>query len=67
MVTAVVEVFDVRGRSVLRLLDAALTAGRHEVVWDGRDARGQAAASGVYFYRLKAVGESTFRKMVVAQ
>jgi hypothetical protein len=49
------------------LLDAELAAGRHQVVWDGRDARGQATASGVYFYRLQAVGESTFRKMVVAQ
>jgi hypothetical protein len=64
---AVVEVFDVRGRSVKRLLDRHLAAGRHDVVWDGRDRRGRSAASGVYFYRLNVDGQSTFRKMVLAQ
>jgi hypothetical protein len=64
---AVVEVFDVRGRSVKRLLDRDLAAGRHDVVWDGRDRRGRSAASGVYFYRLNVDGQSTFRKMVLAQ
>jgi len=64
---AVLEVFDVRGRRVARLLDAGLPAGRHDVVWDGRDAQGRAAGSGVYFYRLQAGEDSTYRKMVLAQ
>jgi hypothetical protein len=64
---AQLEVFDVRGRRVARLLDEELAAGRHDVVWDGRDARGRAAASGVYFYQLRTPRETTFRKMVLAQ
>jgi len=47
-------VFDVAGRLVRTLHDGPLGAGRHESVWDGRDDRGVAAASGVYFCRLSA-------------
>lgn len=45
-------VFDVRGRRVRTLADAERPAGRHTVAWDGRDARGRPAPSGVYFYRM---------------
>jgi len=43
-----VDVLDVRGRRVARLLSAWLTAGNHALHWDGRDARGAAVSSGVY-------------------
>ncbi len=57
------EVFDVRGRAVRRLLAQDLPAGRHEVVWDGRDDGGSGAASGTYVARLTAPGVTTARKM----
>jgi hypothetical protein len=57
------EVFDVRGRSVRRLLAEDLPAGRHEVVWDGRDDAGSGVASGTYVARLSAPGVTTARKM----
>ncbi|MBK7769593.1 MAG: hypothetical protein IPI48_03395 [bacterium] len=48
-------VFDVRGRLVRTLAAGAIyVQGRHEVVWDGRDERGQAVASGVYVVELAA-------------
>jgi hypothetical protein len=47
-------IYDVRGASVRRLVDAALPAGPREVVWDGRDDRGLAAPAGMYFVRLRA-------------
>jgi len=47
-----VDVFDVAGRRVRTLLDGSLGAGDHEVIWDGRDARGAVAGAGVYFLRL---------------
>ena len=49
-------VFDLSGRVVRILIDAPLAAGRHEVVWDGCDARGCAVASGGYVARLDAAG-----------
>ncbi len=46
-----------------RLLAAELPAGRHEVVWDGRDDSGSGVASGTYVARLSAPGVTTARKM----
>jgi hypothetical protein len=49
-------VFDAQGRLVRTLLDGQASAGRNEIVWDGKDDRGQEVASGVYYYRLRAAG-----------
>jgi hypothetical protein len=58
-------VYDVRGKLVRTLVDAAVDAGAQRVVWDGRDAAGVPAGSGVYFYRLDGAGQSRTRKMVL--
>jgi len=57
------EVFDARGRTVRRLLAAVLPAGRHELVWDGRDDGGSPVASGTYFARLTTPGVTDSKKM----
>jgi immune inhibitor A len=44
-------VYDIKGRRVKELADGPFAAGRHSVVWDGTDSRGNAVCSGVYFYR----------------
>jgi len=46
------------GGLVATLLDGRLEAGRHEVPWRGRDARGRTVPSGVYLYRLESGGVS---------
>lgn len=51
------DVFDISGRRVATLADAAFPAGRHAIVWDGRDTAGRPVATGVYFLRLAANGE----------
>ena len=58
-------VYDVSGRVVKHLVDEPLTAGPHTVSWNGRDDGGKDLASGVYFARLHASGESLFRKMTL--
>jgi hypothetical protein len=58
------DVFDVTGRLVRELVGRAQTAGRHRVVWDGRDMAGRRAGSGVYFYRLATGDVSETRRMV---
>ncbi len=57
------EVYDLRGRLVRRLFAESRAAGRGEVVWDGRDEQGVAAASGTYVARLAAPGVVVSRKM----
>ena len=57
------KVFNVQGRLVRTLLEGHRGAGRHVVNWDGRDDTGNAVASGVYFYRLKAGSREAERRM----
>jgi hypothetical protein len=60
-------VHDAQGRAVRILADAALVAGRHAYVWDGRDDEGRAAASGLYFVRLQAQGRTLTQKILMAK
>ena len=57
------EVYDLRGRLVRRLVAESRAAGRVEVTWDGRDEQGVAAPSGTYVARLAAPGVVASRKM----
>ena len=45
------------------MLDAVRSAGVHTVAWDGRDERGQAAPSGIYFLRIDANDAVATRKV----
>jgi len=56
---------DLSGRVLRTLVDSHLTAGRHAVVWDGRDDNGHTLATGVYFTRLQAGAERQTRKVLV--
>ena len=58
-------VYDAAGHHVRTLVDRTESAGDHRVVFDGRDKRGQALASGVYLYRLDAGNVTRTRKMVL--
>ena len=56
--------FSVDGRRVRTLLDEERGAGRHVVLWDGRDDAGRVAAPGVYLARLTAGAFVASRRLV---
>lgn len=60
-------VYNLRGQKVRTLMQGALQAGPHQVLWDGRDEAGRTVSSGVYFYRLTAGGFTQARKMVLTR
>jgi hypothetical protein len=62
-----VEIFDASGRHVRKLLDRDLKAGEHEVNWFGEDDLGHAVATGLYFYTVRAGGETETRKMILVE
>lgn len=62
-----IRVYDAAGRLTGELLNAALEAGYHSTVWDGRTRSGAHAASGVYFVRLDAAGTAKVTKLVLAR
>ena len=55
------------GRRVATLVDAALGAGAHHTIWDGRDTHGRPVASGTYVYRLEAGGCELLGGMTLLQ
>ncbi len=60
------EVYDIAGRLVARLIAGERRgSGTHQVEWNGRDSRGAAVSSGIYFYRLSAGKETISKKMVL--
>ena len=63
--SVLLRVFDVRGRLVRTLAEVTFSAGDHVVEWNGTDSRGTAVSSGVYYYRLEALGTSATRKLIV--
>jgi predicted outer membrane repeat protein len=52
-----IEIYDVNGRAVRSLLNESKPVGRHYIMWDGRDSKGSAVASGIYFIRLESAGK----------
>jgi hypothetical protein len=61
----VLSIYDVSGRLVRTLIDDVRPSGSQSVSWDGRDSAGRVAASGVYFYRLRAGNFDQSRKMLL--
>ncbi|HER42930.1 MAG TPA: T9SS type A sorting domain-containing protein, partial [Candidatus Eisenbacteria bacterium] len=60
-----IAVYDIAGRRGAVLVDRFMEAGEFTARWDGRDERGRAAASGVYFARMTMDDFSATRKMVL--
>jgi hypothetical protein len=58
-------ILDVAGRIVRVLVDEEMSAGRHEVAWDGRDDGNRPLANGLYLYKLDAAGENVQRRMTI--
>jgi len=61
-----VRVYDATGRLVRTLVaDENRDAGRHDVIWNGRDDSGRSVAAGVYFSRIVAGENEASAKMVL--
>lgn len=61
------EVFDPKGHLVCTLVDEQLAAGPHHANWDGTDLQGRRAASGLYFFRLRAGEYESVMKMTLVK
>jgi hypothetical protein len=60
-------IYDAAGRAVKSLLRNQHVSGETTVTWDGTNASGDPASSGVYFYRLTTGGETLARKMLLVR
>jgi hypothetical protein len=55
-----IDIYNILGQKVIRLIDNFREAGSYETIWNGAD-----VSSGVYFYRIRSGGFSAARKMVL--
>jgi flagellar hook assembly protein FlgD len=61
------EIYDVKGALVRRLVDASMPAGRHVATWNGVDDSGRRVASGVYLAIFKAGSHRDVQKLVMVK
>ena len=61
------EVFDIAGRRVRRLVSMPMPAGWYQATWDGRDDAGQSLSGGMYFCRLSMFGERATRQLILTR
>jgi flagellar hook assembly protein FlgD len=57
------KIYNILGQKVKTVVDESQKAGNYEVVWDGKDDKGNDVSSGIYFYTLISGDFSTSRKM----
>jgi hypothetical protein len=53
-----IDIWDTSGRRVRGLFDRQVSAGEHQIPWDGRDDSGRALTAGAYFVRMSIDGRT---------
>ncbi|MDH4222490.1 MAG: cohesin domain-containing protein [candidate division Zixibacteria bacterium] len=58
-------IYNILGQKIRTLVEEEMLPGSYQVMWEGKDDRGEGVPSGVYFYQLKSGNTSETRKMVL--
>lgn len=61
------DILDIGGRRVRKLVEADLIAGDHEVVWNGRDDHGARLPAGIYFTNLRTPAHASATRMILVK
>jgi hypothetical protein len=59
------KVYNILGRLVRILVDEEKLPGDYQVVWDGKDQKGDEVSSGMYFYRMKTLDYVETKRMIL--
>ncbi len=62
-----ISIYNVLGQSVAVLIDSLRAPGYYQAQWDGREASGRLAATGVYWVKMRADENSVWRKLQVVR
>lgn len=60
-----VEVFNLSGELIAELQNGTLQAGYNEIIWNGKDSKGNQMPSGIYFYSLITDEYRESKKMIL--
>jgi flagellar hook assembly protein FlgD len=59
------EIYNVKGQLVKKLVNEDKAPGEHTVIWNGTDLNNRPVSTGVYFYKMHAGKYSSTRKMIM--
>ena len=59
------DIYNSRGQKVRTLVNDNLSAGEHNIVWNGKDKNSRSVNSGVYFYKIKSGKFTSTKKMIL--
>jgi flagellar hook assembly protein FlgD len=57
-------VLDINGKIIKNLVHQTKSAGRHQIIWEGRDRYSKPVASGVYLIVMETNGKAFVRKIM---
>ena len=60
-----IEVFNLKGQVVKTIANQKMTAGAHNLMWNGVDSQNKNVVSGVYLYRIKMANSTLVKKITV--
>ncbi len=60
-----ITIHDITGREIVSLMDDHITAGQHEINWDGCNYKGFAVASGFYIVKVSSNGNTVRGKLML--
>lgn len=61
----VLEIIDLNGSLVKKLVDEFKNAGEHKILWDATNENGNKVSSGIYIYRIKTDNNIQAKKMIL--
>ena len=60
-----VNIYNLKGQLVKKLLQDNLSQGVHKVVWNGTDSNEKQVSSGVYFYKINSANKESITKKII--
>ncbi|MBU8892912.1 MAG: T9SS type A sorting domain-containing protein [Bacteroidales bacterium] len=59
-----VDIYNIYGQHVIKLIDENMISGKHQINWDGKNSQGQTVPAGIYLYRMYAGGKVFTKYMI---
>ncbi len=60
-----ITIFNISGKKIVDLVDKEMNSGWNFFIWEGKDDKQRALASGIYFYRVSIANRQKFGKMIL--
>ncbi|HPM03852.1 MAG TPA: FlgD immunoglobulin-like domain containing protein, partial [Candidatus Cloacimonadota bacterium] len=60
-----IAIYNVKGELVKELLDKNMQAGKHSIVWDGKNTNHKTVSAGIYLLRMISNDYQSTRKMIM--